>query len=449
MAQSHPFAVRHRDVWSIALPATVAFITEPLAGLVDLTVVGRLGDANLLGGLVLGALGFDYIISFFFFLRLGTGGLVAQSVGARDPQGGLIHLGRAVLIGLGVGLLFILLTVPLQALTGWVLGPPAPTRPAFDTYLALRLWSSPFVLINFALLGWFYGRAEATTGMALQIVVHVGNMILSVTFVYGLGLGVAGAALGTLVAEGLAAGLGLMLVARQFGGVRAILAALPFAALTELAALRRLFGLSRDIMIRSAALNSAFVFFTAQTGREGAVALAANAVVLNFQMVTAFFLDGQAQAAEQLCGKAVGANYRPAFERALKLAMGWGFVISLGLFVFWLLIGPTLIDVMTTAEDVRAVARNYLFIAAFTALTGVMPFVMDGVMIGATMNVIMRNGMIAALLLFLAAALILQPLFGLTGLWLALHVFFIARGLIYWAAVKWKMPNLFPPSGRG
>jgi len=440
---SFAFAVGHRDVWRIALPATIAFITEPLAGLTDLTVIGRLGEADLMAGLVLAALAFDFVIAFFFFLRLGTAGLVAQSVGARDPAGGLIHFARAVAIGLGFGLMFILLGLPLQKASALFLAPAPGALPAFETYLSIRLWSAPFVLVNFALLGWFYGRAEATTGMALQMLVHVGNIVMSIGFVYGLGWGVAGVALGTLIAQAVSTLTGLVVVARRAGSFKALVSALPLAALLDTAALRRLFGLSRDLMIRSAALNSAFAFFIAQASREGTVLLAASALVLNFQMVTAFFLDGQAQAAEQLCGKAVGANYRPAFETALRLAMGWGFLISLGLFVFWLIFGPTLIDLMTTATEVRAAARDYLFIAAFTALSGVMPFVMDGVMQGATLNTIMRNGMVSALLIFLVAALVLQPLFGLNGLWVALHIFFLSRGLIYWLAVRGKLPALF------
>ncbi|HUV33109.1 MAG TPA: MATE family efflux transporter, partial [Devosiaceae bacterium] len=215
------------------------------------------------------------------------------------------------------------------------------------------------------------------------------------------------------------------------------------AALADRTALTRLFGLSRDLMIRSAALMGSFAFFTAQTSRAGELQLAANAVVLNFLMVTAFFLDGQAQAAEQLCGKAVGANWRPAFDRAVRLAMVWGFVIAGGLFAIWIAAGPALIDLMTTSQEVRAVARDYLLLAALTALTGVLPFVMDGVMTGATLNTIIRNGMLASLAVFLAAALILQPLWGIYGLWAALHLFFVSRGFIYWIAVNGQMGKLF------
>lgn len=439
----YPFEVKHRDVWAIALPATFAFVTEPLAGLVDLTVIGRLGDSGLLGGLVLGTLVFSIWFSMTLFIRLGTAGLVAQSVGAKDKNRALTHLVRAIIFGVVLGTLSVVASGHIESASLWALAPEADVRPSFSTYLQVRIWSAPLVLINFALLGWFYGRAEATTGLLLQVVVHIGNMIFSVLFVYGFGWGVAGVAAGTVLAQGLAAILGLYLVVNKFGGLSAIYKRVPKDVLLEISALQRLFSLSRDIMIRSAALMASFAFFTAQTARMGSVELSANAIVLNFMMVTAFLQDGQAQAAEQLCGKAVGARYQPAFDQAMKLTLFWGFVVSSVLFVIWMIGGPFLIDVMTTAPDVRETARGYIFVASLTTLTGVVPFVMDGVMIGATMNDLMRNGMLVALAVFFIACWVLQPIFGIMGLWAALHLFFLARGTIFYVAVQRRKAKLF------
>ena len=443
MRPVHPFTVRHRDVWSIALPATFAFITEPLAGLTDLTVIGRLGDANLLGGLVLGVLAFNFIAALFFFLRIGTGGLVAQAVGARDRNEGLVHFARAAILGGGAGLAIIILGGPIITLARVLLGPGPEVVPPFETYLGIRLWSAPLTLINFALLGWFYGRAKATTGMLLQFLVHGSNIVFSVSFVYLLGWGIAGVAFGTVLAEAISAITGLGLVLRHAGGLSALRAALPRTALVDAPSVTRLVALSRDLIIRSIALDGTFAIFTAQMAREGAVILSANAILLNFVMVMSFFLDGQAQAAEQLCGKAVGANYRPAFERAMHLATIWGLVIGAGLMLVFLVAGPFAIDFMTTAEEVRAAAREHLVIAALVALTGVHAFVMDGVIIGATLNKVIRNGIIVAALVFLVLAFALQPQFGLNGLWIALHGFFISRGIFYWLAVRRKKSELF------
>lgn len=439
---THPFEVRHKDIWSIALPATFAFVTEPVAGLVDMTVIGRLGDANLLAGLVLGALAFGLIIAFAFFLRLGTAGLVAQAVGARDADEGFTHFARAALLGTGIGVALIALTWPLTWAATAILAPGPEAMDPFNAYFGVRLMSAPLVLINFALLGWFYGRAKATTGMLLQILVHGGNIILSIWFVYGLGWGVWGVAFGTVIAELIAVIVGLIIVVRHMGRER-IASLMRLELLLETTAVKRMFALSRDLMIRTVVLEASFAYFIAQLSREGTVALAGNTILLNLMMFIAFFLDGQAQAAEQLCGKAVGANYQPAFDRALKLAMGWGFVMAAGLCAVLLFAGPWLISLMTTSPEVQAAAGEHLVIAALVTVTGVMPFVIDGVMTGATLNTIIRNGMVISFLIFLVAALVLQPLMGIAGLWLAMHVFFIARGVIFYIAVQIKKPALF------
>ena len=442
----YPFDVRHADVWKIALPASVAFITEPLVGLVDITVIGRLGDAALLGGLVLGALVFDVIFSLAYFLRIGTAGLTAQAVGARDPRDGLLHVSRAIVLGVGIGFAMIVLGGPMLWLADRLLAPEPGVSAALADYFNYRIWAAPFSLINYALLGWFYGRAAATTGMMLQMLLHGIDIVFSIWFVHGLGWGVPGAALGTVLGQAIAALVGLTLLMRHYGGPAAVLRAIAPGELLDAHALKRMFGLSRDLMIRSMALMGAYAWFAAQGSRMGEIALSANAILLNLLMVVGYFLDGIAQAAEQLTGKAVGANWRPAFDRAYGLSLQWGLGLSLGLGLIWYFGGGWVIGFMTTNAEVHDYAMNYLWIAALCALTFMPAFVYDGMLVGATLNVVMRNGMVASLAVFLVAALILQPLFGNLGLWAALHVWFLARGVIYWWALERKKAELFTPA---
>ncbi|HHB83014.1 MAG TPA: MATE family efflux transporter [Devosia sp.] len=439
----HPFTVSHRDILAIALPASVAFITVPLVGIVDIAIIGRLGSAALLGGIELGAVSFSLLFATAYFLRLGTAGLVAQSVGANTPDGGLSHLIRAALVGTGLGLVMLVLT-PFIKMAGLALfaPPTSAVQDAYLTYLGVRIWSAPFVLLNFAFLGWFYGHGAAKTGMLIQIFLNLANIGFSIWFVYGLNLSVAGVAAGTLVAEILAFVVALVVIFWQTRHERKA-RTVSLNQLLDNKALWRLFDLSRDLMIRSLVLSSCFAFFSAQMSRTGEIALASSAILLNFMMVTAFFLDGQAQAAEFYCGKAVGANYKPAFMQSWHLAAFWGLVVGFALFMFWLLAGPYLVDLLTTNPDVRKAAKAQLFVASLISFTGVLAFVMDGVTTGATLNVLVRNGMVASSIIFVFAAILLEKTFGLTGLWISLHVFFIVRGAIFWFGVKAKLNTLF------
>src|SRR6202011_2755879 len=140
---------------------------------------------------------------------------------------------------------------------------------------------------------------------------------------------------------------------------------------------------NRDIMIRTAALISAFLFFTAQGARSGDVTLAANAVLNNFLLVNAFFLDGLANAAEQLCGRAYGARDRGGFSTAVRLVLLWGFGFAVAVTAIFALFGGSLIDIMTASEAVRHGARDHLWFVVLAPLLAVFAFGYDGIYLGA------------------------------------------------------------------
>jgi MATE family multidrug resistance protein len=218
------------------------------------------------------------------------------------------------------------------------------------------------------------------------------------------------------------------------------------AALFDRTKLLRMLAVSRDITIRTAALITAFLFFTAQGARSGDVILAANAVLNNFLLINAFFLDGLANAAEQLCGRAYGAGDRIAFSGAVRLVIRWGFGVALAVAAVFALLGPSLIDVMTASADVRQHARDYLWFVVLAPLPGFFAFAYDGIFIGATWARDMRNLMLISLLIFLGTLFALRS-FGNTGLWTAMLTFYTARGglqaLRYPAMLRTSFPQ--PP----
>ena len=236
-------------------------------------------------------------------------------------------------------------------------------------------------------------------------------------------LGIAGAAIAAVIAEAAGLLLGILIAQRLSREQPAI----SRATLFDRTKLMRMLSVNRDILIRTAALITAFLFFTAQGARAGDVTLAANAVLNNFLMISGFFLDGLANAAEQLCGRAYGARDKNAFAGAVKLVVIWGFGFALAVAACFLLFGPALIDIMTASVDVRRIARDYLPFVTFAPLLGVFAFAYDGVYIGATWARDMRNLMLASLLIFLGAWFSLRS-FGNAGLWTAFLVHYAARG---------------------
>ena len=422
---SRSFIVTSRGVVAIAVPMTLAYLSVPLVGIVDTGVIGQLGDAVLIGGVAVGAVIFDVLLTTFNFLRSGTTGLAAQAFGAGDFVEQRAILARALAIALIVGVVLIALRGPVLD-TGLVLIGAGPAVSAVvRDYFTVRALAMPFMLVNFAVLGWLIGLGLSRMAGGLQIVLNALNIGLSVFLVLGLGWGVAGVAWGSVIAESAAAILGLGIALRRSGRWDDR----TFAALGEGGALLRMLGVNRDIMIRSFSLLFAFAFFTAQGARAGAVILAANAVLMNFFIFGGYFLDGFATAAEQIAGRAVGARFRPAFDAAVRLTLAWGVGLAGLLSLILVSAGPVFIDLLTTSEEVRQAARAYLFWAALTPVFGVLAFQMDGIFIGSTWSRDMRNMMLASLALYLLVWAVAVPVFGNHGLWLALLVFLSARGL--------------------
>ncbi len=436
---ARPFSVTHRSVLAIAVPMTLAYLTTPLLGLVDTAVVGQFGDAALLGGLAAGALVFDVVFTTFNFVRSGTTGLVAQAFGRGDAAEEQAVFWRAFAIAVIAGVILSALA-PLFVFVGqWFINAGDRVDEAMATYVRIRLLAAPISLVNYAVLGYLLGRGEGTLALLLQLVLNGINIVLSIVLGLHLGWGVAGVAWGTFGGELAAALLGMTIVLRRFAKAPR----LDRAHLFDRKAFARMISLNRDIMIRSFTLLAAFALFTRQGAQFGTVTLAANAVLMNFFMVASFFLDGFATAAEQLAGRAVGARYVQAFRDAVRLTAFWGFALAIVASLITLLFGAELIAVITTAEDVRAAAALYLPWAAFTALSGVLAFQMDGVFIGATWSRDMRNMMLASFLVFAAALYVLAPAFGNDGLWAALHIFLLCRGLSLLATLRVRVRTAF------
>ena len=417
--------VSHGAVLRLAVPMTLAHMSTPLLGFVDATVIGRLGQAPLLGAIATCAVIFDFVFWPLGFLRLGTAGLMAQAFGAGDREEQVATVLRALAVAALLGVLLPMLRQPIAALAFLAMDATPEVTGAARAYFDIRIWAAPFTLVNYAVLGAVIGRGRTDLGLVLQVLINFLNVGFNVALVTGAGWGVRGSAWGTLGAEALGSLAGLTVLAALFGAGQAP----PLRRLLDRQDLRRMVGMNRDIMIRSAALIFAFAFFTAQGARGGDTVLAANAVLMNLFLTAAYFLDGFATAAEQMCGQSLGAGDGAGFRRAVRLTAGWCLAFSLVASALALLGGGAFIDVVSTDGAVRRAARAFLPFAALPPLLGALAFEFDGVFIGATWTRDMRNLMLAALAIYLALFVALRP-FGNTGLWIALLGFLLARGAL-------------------
>lgn len=431
--------VTNRQVLVMTIPMTLAYLTTPLLGIVHSAVVGQFGDAVLLGGLGAGAIVFDLVFATFNCLRSSTTGLVAQAVGKGDTLEERAIFWRSFVIAAISGLTLVLLAPLIAAIGEWFLNAEQPVTAVMDLYIRGRLFSAPAALINYAVLGYFLGRSNAALGLFLQFLLNGMNIAFSILLGLCLGWGIVGVAWGTVCGETAAMIAGMMILFGRFRAMPRISRRHAF----NMHAMRRMLHLNADIMIRSFVLMGAYVLFTRQSAQFGTLTLAANAVLLHFFLVSGYFLDGLAVAAQQLTGRAVGARDQSAFLRAVRLTAGWGFALAGFGSVLVLAFGERLIGTMTTTADVRAEAIFYLPWAAFAALSGVLAFQMNGVFIGATWSRDMRNTMFVSFSAYIAALFAFGKMFGNHGLWAALHIFLLVRGTSLLWAMRRRVRSAF------
>jgi MATE family multidrug resistance protein len=335
-------------------------------------------------------------------------------------------LGQALIVGLCIALCLIALQQFIGDLALSLLGGDVETQTYAAEYFFIRIWSAPGTLANYALIGWFIGLQNARVPLYIFLTINITNIVLDLLFVVVLGMTVDGVALASVIAEysGFLVGAAFAIAALKKRAGH-----WPLHRLTNIAAYRAFFAVNANLFIRTMALMFTLSFVTAQSARLGGQILAANAVLLQFQNLTSFGLDGIAHAAEALVGKAIGEKRRDVLVHSVQLTLKWSVIFATGFTVVYFAAGPLIISILTDLPEIRDTAIRYLPWMIASPIVSVWCFLYDGVYVGATRARDMRNIMVTStLLVFLPAWYFLQP-YGNDGLWLAFLLFMASRGI--------------------
>ena len=424
----------HKRVLSVAAPIVLANATIPILGAVDTAVVGQMGLAVPIGAVGIGAIIISAIYWLFGFLRMGTTGLTAQAIGSNDHSETSALLVRGILIGLGAGLVLIMTQIPLFSAALGIAPASFEVESLAQEYLKIRVYSAPAAIAIFGITGWLIANERTRAVLVLMLLINSINIVLDFVFVLRLGWGVEGVAYATLIAEWSGLFFGLWLARKGFkNGYWK-----NWSQIFDRARLTKMAKVNSDILIRSVLLEIAFVSFLFLGSSFDDATLAANQVLIQFLNITAYAMDGFAFAAEALVGKALGAKNRLIFRKSAVMTSQWGFgsvvVMALAFYVF----GNTIINVMTTAEEVRIVSYEYLPWMVLAPLVGAAAWMLDGIFIGATRTADMRNMMFISFCVYLIALAFLLPKYDNHGLWASLIIFSIARGV----TLGYKYPKL-------
>ena len=417
---------RDRDVWRIAAPMILSNLSVPLLGMVDTGVVGHLESPVYLGAVAIGGTIFSFLYTGVNFLRMGTTGTAAQRYGADDHEGLRVSLGQALIVAQLLALAVILLQWPIGQLAMKLLGADGALGEHALEYFHIRIWSAPGTLANFVMIGWFLGLQNARVPLVIFLTINLTNILLDLLFVLVLGMKVDGVALASVLAEYTGLAVALAFAIRE---LRRHSGRWPIDKLVKFSEYAAFFSINANLFVRTMALIFTIAFVTAQGARMGGLILAANAILMQLQNLTAFGLDGLAHAAEALVGKAVGQQRHDVLERAVSLCLKWSLLFAAGFSAAYFLLGPHLVNVLTDLPDVRETTLRYLPWMIVSPLVSVWSFLYDGVYVGATRAREMRNIMVfSAFGVFIPAWYLLQPL-GNDGLWLAFLLFLASRGI--------------------
>ncbi len=429
----------NRRILALAIPAIISNITTPLLSLADTAIVGHLGSAVPLAAIAVGGSAFNLLYWLFAFLRMGTSGLTAQAYGAKDVATQRIVLKKALTVATVAGLLMIVLGWPIAAGVLWFMDVNGDTYAMAQQYILILIWGAPASLGNYALAGWFLGMQDSRTPMWISIIINVVNIPVSVALVYGARWGVAGCAVGSLVAQWLGFLIGLW----KSRNVCTALGGLPLDGHLggpsmdghhaqphpNSVSWRSFFSINFDIFLRTACLVAVTLWFTRVGASQGVITLAVNALLMQLFVLFSYTMDGFAFAGEALVGRYVGARDGRNLRRCVKALLGWGFLWALLFTVLYAVGGEAFLRLLSNDESVIAASREYFYWGVTVPMAGFLAFTWDGVFIGATMTRRMLVAMASGMVVFFAIYLGLFPMWGNHALWLAFILYLLTRGI--------------------
>lgn len=427
----------NREILRIAIPNIISNITVPLMGIASTFIAGRVAGsdgATTIGALSIGVAIFNFIYWNCSFIRMGTSGLTAQAFGAKQHKEYTLMLWRAVVVALGVGLLAFALQWPLGEFSLWFMSTGDGASDAMiSDYFYTRIWAVPAGIMLFAFNGWLTGMQNAVVPMAVAILVNVLHIGFSYLFSIVGTMSIDGIALASVVAQWTGVVTTVVIIIALY---RKKLEKVSWTEVMDMKAMKQFFHINSDIIVRTFCLVAVYTFFTKASADMGDKnILAVNTILLQLFTLFSYMNDGFAFAAEALTGRFVGARDVTSLKKCIKYCIVWSVVIAVayvGAYVGWWQDIFTLLVDSESADiaELLAVAEQYIGWIIIIPIACALPFVMDGIMVGATRSRIMRNSMVWSALCYFVLLYGTGWLIGNNAIWLAFTSFMFIRGVL-------------------
>jgi len=432
---TNPAHASRLTVLRLAVPVMLSNATVPLVGIVDTAVMSRMGAPEWMAATAVGAVIFSSIFWVFGFLRMATGGLVAQAFGADNLISSSRISIRALALALLLGIALIVLQIPLLHVALYAMDDSGAWQTLTADYFHVRILAAPATLCLYAILGSLIGLQKMKAVLGLQLLLNVLNIVLTITLFSLTDMGIKGVALATVISEYMTLFVGCYILRYQ------IISALRDTELStwllDKTALTRYFTISGDLFIRTLCLTFAFYWMTVLSARQGVVILAANTALFNLVHFASYMMDGYAHAVESLTGFAIGKRDSAMLKNSVAASTLLGTLTAGAFALFFWLLGVPVIELLVAEESAKHMAIAWLPWVIFAPLVGIWSFLLDGIFIGATETKSMRDGMLVSLACFMICAFFLVPVLGNHGIWISYFVLLIIRALTLW--LRWPL----------
>lgn len=416
----------NKKILRLAVPNVISNITVPLLGLIDLAMMGHLPSEKYIGAIALGTMIFNFIYIAFGFLRMGTSGFTAQAIGRRNFTESISWLSRAVLVGAIAGFSLILLQIPIEWAAFKLIEGSAETERLAAEYFRIRIWAAPATIGLYGITGWFIGMQNTKIPMVLAILINLINLGANLLFVFVFDMKSNGVALGTVVAQYIGLAFSIFLLRKYYGRLFNYFNRQAVFKISELVKFAKV---NADILIRTLCLVGVITYFTSASAKMGNEILAANTLLLQFQMFFSFLIDGFAYAAEALSGKYLGAKNRTNLLKSVKYSFAWSFFLSVLFTLIYFAFAKNILMLLTNNEEIIETAMIYALWVTAIPLASFAAFIWDGIYVGLTAAKQMRNAMLLSILTFFPVWFIFKSDFQNHALWAAMLLFMASRGI--------------------
>ena len=425
--KNYPTNISKIQIFLLSVPIFFSNLAIPLVGIIDTGLMGNLGQTKFLAATSIATSVMTMIIWSFAFFRMGTVGIVAQLYGKSDYREIAKTLLRNFLMAMVVALVIILFRPLIIDLTENFFSTSAETQELIKTYISVRVLSIPAEFIIYILVGFFLGIQKTNVSSLLIIILSALNIVLSSFFVLSLNLEVFGVVLGTLIASYITAIIFSLFTYKFI--VKKFQIIPTFQKLMVFSKLLKLLTINFDIFIRTVVLTFSFLWITYLGSKLGEDYLAVNAILMQFIILAAFFLDAYAFSTEGIVGFTLGKRNKKSFSLVVKNSIQLSFFTALIISIFYLIFFKQIINIITDIDIIRFISYKHALWIIMIPPIASFCYQLDGIFIGASQTRDMRNGMMFSVACFIVISIYSTKYFGNHGLWFSLLLFTVLRSL--------------------